>query len=356
MDIRQQVELPETPLPIAIIGAGGIVKDAHLPAYTLAGFPVIGIYDKDTSKALALKDRFSIVENVFESIEALIAHAAAHGAVFDLAIPADGIIDVLRVIPEGSAVLIQKPMGNTLPEAQAILNICNEKELKAAINFQLRFAPYMIAARQLMDEGLLGKVHDVEMMVCVYTPWHLWDFLFKVPRMEILYHSIHYLDLIRDLLGMPSRIHASTVKHPASPGLASSKTTMILDYHEFLQARIITNHGHDFGPEHQASYFKIEGTEGAIHIEVGLSLDYPRGKPSTFQYISKRSNKGWQKIPLIGDWFPHAFIGTMAELQNHVLQSKPMSHAVKTSYDTMRLVEAAYDANRRGGINLNEIT
>ena len=31
--------------PIAIVGAGGIVNDAHLPAYRKAGFDVIGIYD-----------------------------------------------------------------------------------------------------------------------------------------------------------------------------------------------------------------------------------------------------------------------------------------------------------------------
>jgi predicted dehydrogenase len=31
--------------PIAIVGAGGIVNDAHLPAYRKAGFDVVGIYN-----------------------------------------------------------------------------------------------------------------------------------------------------------------------------------------------------------------------------------------------------------------------------------------------------------------------
>ena len=34
--------------PIIIIGTGGIVKDAHLPAYKKAGFNVHGLYDVDT--------------------------------------------------------------------------------------------------------------------------------------------------------------------------------------------------------------------------------------------------------------------------------------------------------------------
>ena len=37
--------LPRTERPIVIVGAGGIVRDAHLPAYRLAGFRVHGICD-----------------------------------------------------------------------------------------------------------------------------------------------------------------------------------------------------------------------------------------------------------------------------------------------------------------------
>lgn len=40
-------------LPIYIIGAGGIVNDAHLPAYTIAGFNVQGIFDINKDKAAA---------------------------------------------------------------------------------------------------------------------------------------------------------------------------------------------------------------------------------------------------------------------------------------------------------------
>ncbi|MCC6777635.1 MAG: gfo/Idh/MocA family oxidoreductase, partial [Hyphomicrobiales bacterium] len=44
-ELRQSWPRPSTPRPIVIIGAGGIVTDAHLPAYRLAGFPVAGVFD-----------------------------------------------------------------------------------------------------------------------------------------------------------------------------------------------------------------------------------------------------------------------------------------------------------------------
>ena len=45
MKLNYQWPLPSQPRPIAIIGSGGIVKDAHLPAYQKAEFKVLGVYD-----------------------------------------------------------------------------------------------------------------------------------------------------------------------------------------------------------------------------------------------------------------------------------------------------------------------
>ena len=40
MIIEQQPQLPKTLRPIVCIGGGGIMRDAHLPAYRKSGFPV----------------------------------------------------------------------------------------------------------------------------------------------------------------------------------------------------------------------------------------------------------------------------------------------------------------------------
>lgn len=355
--IQQQPELPANPLPIVIIGAGGIVRDAHLPAYQKVGFPVLGLYDVNPDKSAELQAQFPHVQQVYPTLAALIEAGTQANAVFDVAVPASKILEILRQLPDGSGVLIQKPMGETLAEAKEILQLCREKRLVSALNFQLRYAPYMIAARDLIDRGLLGKVYDLELSMCVYTPWHLWDFLFQLPRMEILYHSVHYLDLIRSFWGSPEKIYARTIKHPKMPELASTKTSMILDYGEYKQARVLTNHGHEFGLEHQHAYFKIEGTKGAIQIQVGVSLDYPRGKPARFEYYLLGQHDTWQELPLSGGWFPDAFIGTMAGLQQHILEpSKPLLHSTEDAFETMRLVEAAYHSSESGGTPLSSIT
>jgi shikimate 5-dehydrogenase len=45
---------PKTARPIVVLGAGGIVRAAHLPAYAKADFPVIAIADTASGKAAVL--------------------------------------------------------------------------------------------------------------------------------------------------------------------------------------------------------------------------------------------------------------------------------------------------------------
>jgi predicted dehydrogenase len=51
MAVKQAADLPTNPLPIVSIGMGGIVHDAHYPAYQIAGFDVVGGFDINTQLA-----------------------------------------------------------------------------------------------------------------------------------------------------------------------------------------------------------------------------------------------------------------------------------------------------------------
>ena len=331
---------PRQPRPIVILGAGGIVRAAHLPAYVKAGFPVIAVADAQPEKAAELAGAFGIAK-AFGSIVDAVQYAPVD-AIFDVAVPASQIMTVLPHLPDGAAVLIQKPMGETLEEARVIRDYCRDHTFIAAVNFQLRYAPNNLGAVALAKAGLLGDLHDIEVQVRTYTPWQLWSFLAKAPRLEILYHSIHYLDLIRSWLGEPAGIYAKTVRNPQTASLAATKTTMILDYGDWKRVSILTNHGHDFAAS-QRSFVQLEGTHGAIHMDLGVNLDYPRGKPDSLAYAERGSASHWQDLPITGNWFPDAFIGSMGALQTFVEGSaSELPISFESAYKTMALVEAAY--------------
>lgn len=338
-------------LPIVIIGAGGIVRDAHLPAYRKAGFQVRGIYDLVHDRAKVLSEQYAI-PHVARSLEEAVGNAPG-GAIFDVALPASQLLGILPHLPQGATVLLQKPMGENLEQARAIRELCHARKLTAAVNFQLRRAPAIDKARELIAAGNIGTLHDIEIRVNVYTPWHLWTFLEKTPRVEILYHSIHYVDLVRSFCGDPDRVYAKTLKHPNAPNLASTRTNMILDYGDRMRANITANHGHNFGLQHQESYVKWEGTEGAIKTQLGLLMNYPKGEPDYLAFTRIAERGLWQQIPVEGSWFPDAFAHTMQGLMDFVAgRSQPLPTSVDDAYRTMAVVEAAYESNASGGTKI----
>ena len=347
-------QLPYEKRPIYIIGAGGIVNDAHLPAYKIAGYNVQGIFDIDFEKAKLTAKKFSI-PNVFPGLKEMIAHSPAN-AVFDVAVPGSQTIPVLKELPDEAAVLLQKPMGENYDEAKQILQLVREKKMLAAINFQLRYAPYILAAKKFITDGSLGEPNDIEVNVNVYTPWHLWDFLVSSKRVEILYHSIHYIDLIRNLLGNPRSVYAKTTKHPSMSQLASVRSNIIMDYGEMVAANILTNHCHNYGTPKQQSYIKFEGSKGAIKINFGALIDYPRGAADSFEYVLLEDGKGseWKEMKIEGSWFPHAFIGSMAQLMLAAEGAieKP-DNSAEDCIHTMACVEAAYLSSEKGGVELS---
>ena len=150
-DLRQSWPRPSAAKPIVVIGAGSIVRDAHLPIYKRLGFPVAGIFDLNPKAARERADAFSI-PRVFESIDEA---ASMRDVVFDVAIPPANIASVLERLPSGAAVLIQKPLGRDLADARQIVAICRDRKLRAAVNFQLRFAPNMLAVKDALERGVL---------------------------------------------------------------------------------------------------------------------------------------------------------------------------------------------------------
>ena len=338
-EYKQNWPMPKNPIPIVIFGAGSIVSDAHLPAYKLSKLPVKGIYDPDYEKAKKLGQIYGI--EVFKEASAA---AAEKNVVFDLATPPSVHFEVIDLLPKNSTVILQKPMGGDLKEASNILSLCHQKSLTACVNFQLRFAPMMIALKDIIDQGLIGQVVDVDMWAALDTPWDLWKFLEALPRVEILLHSIHYLDAIRFLIGNPIGIHAKTMGHPASK-ISNTRTSAILDYGNELRCAISINHNHSYGRKYQACEMRICGTKGAAYLHLGVNLNYPKGEPDRLEV---NLGNGWKEIKLEGSWFIESFAYRMRQLQRAVAgEDDILISKVDDAWNTMALVESAYKSSSK---------
>jgi predicted dehydrogenase len=82
---------------------------------------------------------------------------------------------------------------------------------------------------------------------------------------------------------------------------------------------------------------------------MGVNLDYPKGVPDALVYAERgSSHRQWIDLPVKGNWFPDAFVGSMGALQSYVEGSAAeLPIGFESAFETMALVEAAYRSSAR---------
>ncbi len=341
--LQQRWPVPSNPRPIVILGTGDIVRNAHLPAYAMADLPVAGAFDIQPQRSREIAEEFGI-PRVFDSIEEAVAEK---DVVFDIAVPPDHLLAIVRQLPQRAVVLMQKPMGTDLASARQIAEVCREKELVAAVNFQLRFSPMMLVAADLIRRGLIGPITDLEVHMNYDEPWELFPFLKGQERVDMLIASIHYFDWIRSILGEPDGVYARSIPHPNVPDIEATRTSAILDYGIRTRCCLSMNNNWSFGRRHETCTARIEGLKGAVMVKFGCLINFPDGEPDEVEFTTEGTD--WTAVPISGSWFPEAFMGTMCNLQRFAAgEDEVLPTRAEDALKTMALIEALYESNARG--------
>lgn len=324
---------------IGIVGCGGIVNYAHLPAYTAHRLNVLACYDIDQEAARRTAAAHNI-PRVYSTLDELLGDPAIQ--IVDIAVPAwEQRAIAERALAAGKHLLCQKPLAENLEDARAIVEAGRRAGRKVAVNQQMRWSAGIAAARDLVQRGFIGQVTDAQIQVSTSTPWHMWPWLRESARLDVMYHSIHYIDSMRSILGDPEWVTSRHTKFPGQLERAETKTVTVLDYPSGLQALIAVNH-HDDSGDHYAT-FRFLGTEGVIKGTIGLLYNYPHGRPDTLQCHSTRvAPEAWFDIQLEGLWIPDAFIGPMASLMEAIQTDTAPATDAADNIETLRVVHAAY--------------
>lgn len=338
LQVDWRVKLPKKiDYGIGIVGCGGIVQYAHIPAYKKAGFKVVACYDINRENAQKVANDAGGAK-VYESLADLLADPAVE--IVDIAVPP---WEQLNIVESVAAVkkhmLCQKPLSDNFESAKKIVELGKQAGVKQAINHQMRWDAGIAASRDLVNKGLIGTPSDAQILVTMATPWHMWPWLASAPKLEVMYHSIHYIDSIRSIFGNPEWI---TSRHARYAGQGSvvgeSKTVTVLDYANGLQALIAVNHYNIHGET--SAVFRFLGTEGALEGTIGLMYNYPSGRPDTLEF--RRNKDEVTVIELDEMWIPDAFVGPMASLMDAIQNDGSPYTNTEDNLDTLRVVFGAY--------------
>ncbi|MDY6865677.1 MAG: Gfo/Idh/MocA family oxidoreductase [Halobacteriota archaeon] len=142
---------------IGVIGAGIQAKVAHLPAYSkIDGVEIIGIADVNKKSAEQLSKRYNI-PHVYQGYKDLINNqnidlisiCTPHNLHKQMAI---------ECAKAGKHILIEKPMATTVKDAEEIIHIAKDNNVKLCGVQNYRFFHSIQESKRRIDRGRIGDV------------------------------------------------------------------------------------------------------------------------------------------------------------------------------------------------------
>ena len=337
-----KLEIPDSnKLPIAIIGAGGIVDGAHLPAYKKAGLEIVGITDVDQGRANDVASRHGI-PMVYPDLSTLLRETTAQ--VIDIAVPPAAQRDIfIEVAKSGRHILAQKPLATNNSDGEKMIKAATDGGIIAAVNQQLRFEEGIAAAYKMVELGWIGQVTSMSITVNLATPWEMFPWAQNMEKLEIMVHSIHYHDVIRWFLGEPISVYCVAGRTKGQFPVGETRTVSTYKFPEEVTAIVHANHVNR-GEDNYAE-FRIDGDSGAIRGTLGLLYDYPTGRLDTLEVNSGMlPTNGWIPYEVTTRWFPDAFIGTMGSLLGAIAGNNQLRSSVQENLGTLKLISALYES------------
>jgi predicted dehydrogenase len=324
---------------IGILGCGGIVKGAHLPAYNKHKLRVVGVYDIKSEATVGVTEKFG-VEQVFGSVDELLSHPDIQ--VVDIGThPAQRVELIQKSLAAGKHVLAQKPLALDVGAARECVQEAKRKGLKLAVNQNGRWAPAWRIATVLVQKGMVGDVGGVTHLYDFNFGWTVGQWPDDIHHFAIYDYSVHWIDITR--CWMEKRQIQGVRAHEwrvASQPAASKQPwgfTAEFSYAGGAQALIRgAAHAETKRPGHP---FWIHGTQGTIRGNV----------LGTEDFVELERDGVACKYVLKGAWFPDGFAGTMGELLCSIAEKREPYNAAAHNLLSLQMTLTACKSAEQDG-------
>ncbi|AWI56530.1 Gfo/Idh/MocA family protein [Sinorhizobium fredii] len=194
-----------SPIRIAIVGVGKIVRDQHLPA----------LARNADYQLIAAASRHGTVDGIdnFKSIEAMLEAVPAIEAV-SLCMPPQYRYEAARTALEaGKHVFLEKPPGATLSEVADLQALAAAKGLSLFASWHSRYAPAVEAAKAFLASTTIRNVKIIwKEDVRHWHPNQEW--IWAAGGLGVFDPGINALSIITHILPRPIFITSATLEFP----------------------------------------------------------------------------------------------------------------------------------------------
>ncbi len=336
----------------------GFGRAVHLPAFRLLaplGVEVVALCSTDEARSrtaaatagvpAAYGDWRRLVDDPGVDLVVVATPPAAHAA------PA------LATIAAGKALLCEKPLAATLPEAEQIAAAAAAPGVVAAVSFGYRTLPAIAAARRLLESGELGAGESLDIDWRLGTRRALppgtppsWKDDALSGGGALHSHGVHMLDLAVLLLGPVTRVRAKLEGRASAAGRSDDACTIHLEHAAGGQTRIAVtlvaqdSHGH---------HITLSGSHGRV-ILASAPGEHVRGfgarleRPGEAPRLLDPGPPEWS-APAGLDGRVEPVAATAAALLGELRGGPRTAPAIADGLVAQRLLEAVAASSETGG-------
>lgn len=243
-------------------------------------------------------------------------------------------------------ILLEKPIANTVDEAEHIIAACEEAGATLLVGHHRRSSPRYVFLRELIASGRLGKIIGLQSSFAIAKPFAYFDVEWRVKKGggPLLINAVHDFDDLNYLTGMkPIRVYAAA-RNDIRGNEVEDAVSVIVEYEGGATATYFVSDGtpgpwsYDLAAEENLNYglcndensLRIFGTEGSF------------GFPHMDLYYYNRDHYGWNE-PLVKEHFDYEINDPMAAELDHFVdlyqgrETKPRCTG-EDALDTLRVI------------------
>jgi predicted dehydrogenase len=148
-------------LKLGIVGAGGIAQRNASEAARSGAAEIAGVFD--VNHIVARDMARGLKAPSFSSYEALLATPGLEAVLLSVPHHLHRPMTV-QAARAGKHVMVEKPIANTVAEADEMIAACEKSGVLLTVNYSFRYLPRIIKAKQLIDAGALGTITGIHIM------------------------------------------------------------------------------------------------------------------------------------------------------------------------------------------------
>lgn len=327
---------------VGILGAGWVAPEYVKAFRDHPLTEVVGIYNRTPGKATRLLQAHGIPGKEYQSADEFFKDDRIQIVVSATA-PTARAEDCVRAAQAGRHIVIEKPIGLVRGDTDRIREAVSKAGVKTVVSFVLRWNPQFETVRQMIKEGVLGRLIYAE-----GDYWHplkqkypgYWSYVGKeVGRNPVFTGGCHAVDMVRHLAGEITEVAAFS---------AGPKRDLNFKYDPVYVASVRFENGAigklstvSDGDTPYIFNIRLFGTEGTIqNNRVYSSKHYP-GSLDYWEFPTIK--------PDSGDVAHHPFVPQIAHFMECIEHNVESHASIYDAYKSMAIVYAIEESAEKAG-------